>query len=90
MMRTFLAQLEAGTLSTDAKAKLEMVMLQCWRDELALNDMSIDEAHTRIASDERTSGALRQLEHWLHHPSSSVPSAEIAAVIKSYTATVAS
>jgi len=90
MMRTFLAQLEAGTLSTDAKAKLEMVMLQCWRDELALNDMSIDEAHTRIASDERTSGALRKLEHWLHHPSSSVPSAEIAAVIKSYTATVAS
>jgi hypothetical protein len=85
LMRGFLAQLEAGTLTADAKAKMEMVMLQCWRDELALNDVSIDEAHQRIASNERTGGALRKLEHWLHHPSSSVPSAEIAAVIKPYT-----
>lgn len=86
MLRSFLAQLEAGTLNADAKAKMEMVMLQCWRDELALNDVSIDEAHTRIATDAKTGAALRKLEHWLHHPASSVPSAEIAAVIKPYTA----
>jgi hypothetical protein len=37
MMRSFLAQLEAGTLNAEAKARMEMVMLQCWRDELALH-----------------------------------------------------
>jgi hypothetical protein len=84
LMRGFLAQLEAGTLNADAKAKMEMVMLQCWRNELALNDVPIDQAHEKIARDGRTGGALRKLEHWLHHPASSVPGAEIAAVIRPY------
>lgn len=88
LMKGFLAQLEAGTLDADSKAKMEMVMLQCWRDQLALNDVPIDEAHTQIARHTKTSEALKLLEHWLHHPASKVPSAEIAAVIRPYTVEV--
>lgn len=90
LMKSFLVQLEAGTLNADAKAKMEMVMLQCWRDELALNDISIDQAHGKIAKDAKTGEALRKLQHWLHHPSSPVPIADIAAVIKPYTVKAAS
>jgi hypothetical protein len=90
MMRSFLAQLEAGTLNADAKAKMEMLMLQCWRNELALGNEPMDSALAHIASNGTTSEALKKLQHWLHHPSSSVPSADIAAVIKPYTVEAAS
>lgn len=90
MMRSFLAQLEAGTLNADAKAKMEMVMLQCWRNELALGNEPMDSALAHIASNGKTSEALKKLQHWLHHPRSSVPSADIAAVIKPYTVEAAS
>lgn len=85
MMKSFLTQLEAGTLNADAKAKMEMVMLQCWRNELALGDESMDASLEKIAKDGKTSEALKKLQHWLHHRASSVPSAEIASVIKPYT-----
>ncbi len=90
MMRSFLAQLEAGTLNADAKAKMEMVMLQCWRNELALGNEPMESVLAHIASNGKTSEALKKLQHWLHHPSSSVPSADIAAVIKPYTLEAAS
>jgi hypothetical protein len=90
MVKTFLAQLEAGTLNADAKAKMEMVMLQCWRNELALGNEPMNSALAHIASNGKTSEALKKLQHWLHHPSSSVPSADIAAVIKPYTLEAAS
>jgi hypothetical protein len=85
MMRSFLAQLEAGTLNAEAKAKMEMVMLQCWRNELALHAEPMHRSLDQIASHDSTGAALKKLQHWLHHPSSSVPSAEIAALIKPYT-----
>ena len=90
MMRSFLAQLEEGTLNADAKAKMEMVMLQCWRKELDLGNEPMDSALAHIASNGKTSEALKKLQHWLHHPSSPVPSADIAAVIKPYTVEAAS
>jgi hypothetical protein len=64
---------------------MEMVMLQCWRNELALNAEPMHTALDQIASHGSTGEALKKLQHWLHHPSSSVPSTEIAAVIKPYT-----
>lgn len=89
IMKGFLAQLEAGTLDADSKAKMEMVMLQCWRNELALGSEPMDSALAHIATNGKTSEALKKLQHWLHHPASSVPSAEIAVVIKPYTAPAA-
>ncbi len=90
LMKDFLDQLEAGTLNADAKAKMEMLMLQCWRNELALNAEPMHSSLDQIASHGSTGDALKKLQHWLHHPSSSVPSAEIAAVIKPYAVEAAS
>lgn len=90
MLRSFLTQLEAGTLNAEAKAKMEMVMLQCWRNELALHTEPMHSSLDQIASHDSTGAALQKLQHWLHHPSSAVPSAEIVALIKPYTVEAAS
>ena len=82
----FLAQLEAGTLDAAAKAKMEMAILHCWRDELALGDRQMAAALEQISRDDKTREPLQKLQHWLHHPASSVPSVDIAAVIRPYTA----
>lgn len=84
LLRNFLAQLEAGTLTADAKAKMEMVMLQCWRNELSLGGESMDSALREIADSSKTGDALKKIQHWLHHPRSTVSGSEIAALVKPY------
>lgn len=84
-LRPLLAQLEAGTLDAAAKAKLEMLLLRRWREELAVTHAPMDTALDVIARDEKTRQPLRQLQHWLHHPASPVRREEIAAVIAPYT-----
>ncbi len=83
-LRAFLAKLEAGTLDPAAKAKMEMSMLQCWRDELALSGLSMSAALDRMTRNEKTGESLRKLQHWLYHPASPVQIGEIAAVITPY------
>jgi hypothetical protein len=85
-LRDFLAQLEAGTLDAESKAKLEMTMLRCWREELAVSDLTMSAALHEIARGDQTGEALRRLQHWLHHPASSVENAEIVAVLQGYAA----
>jgi hypothetical protein len=84
-MRSFLAQLEGGTLDAEAKAKLEMTMLQCWREELALGDAPMASVLDHAARDARTGEPLRKLQHWLYHPASPVQGAEIAQILEPYT-----
>jgi len=88
-LRGFLAQLEAGTLDAAAKAKMEMALLHCWRDELALGDRRMSAALAQIGRDEKTRDGLKKLQHWLHHPASPVPSVDIAEVIRRHTPEVA-
>lgn len=83
--RGFLAQLEAGTLDAAAKAKMEMALLHCWRDELALGDDRMSAALAQISRDEKTRDGLKKLQHWLHHPASPVPGADIADLIRRHT-----
>jgi hypothetical protein len=85
MLRQFLARLEAGTLDVGDKAKMEMLLLQRWREELALGPIAMSDALEKIARHEKAGGRLRKLQHWLHHPASPVPSTEIAALIAPYT-----
>ncbi len=85
MLRAFLAQLEAGTLNAEAKAKMEMLLLRRWREELALSGVSMYAAHTAISRDEKTGLPLRQLQDWLHRPASNIRNDEIAAAITPYT-----
>ncbi|MEA3210898.1 MAG: hypothetical protein QOE70_3955 [Chthoniobacter sp.] len=85
MLRAFLAQLEAGTLDAAAKAKMEMVLLRRWREELALENVPMSAALDAISRSEKTGNPLRQLQDWLHRPASKVGREEIAAVITPYT-----
>ena len=88
LLRGFLAQLEAGTLDAAAKAKMEMLLLRRWREELALADVPMSAALDAIGRSEKTGDPLRQLQDWLHRPASSVQREEIAAVIAPYTVEV--
>ena len=85
MLRAFLAQLEAGTLDAAAKAKMEMLLLRRWREELALADVPMIAAIEAIGRSEKTGNPLRQLQDWLHRPASKIGREEIAAVIAPYT-----
>ena len=84
MMTAFLAQLEAGTLSAEAKSRMEMTLLRRWREELALTGEPMHRSLGQIASHDRTGEAWKKLQHWLHHPSPSVSASEIAALLKPY------
>ena len=85
MLRAFLAQLEAGTLDAAAKAKMEMLLLRRWREELALADVPMIASIEAIGRSEKTGNPLRQLQDWLHRPASKIGREEIAAVIAPYT-----
>lgn len=85
LLRALLSQLEAGTLDATAKAKLEMLLLRRWREELALTDAPMITSIDAISRSEKTSQALRQLQLWLHRPGSKIQREDIAAVIAPYT-----
>lgn len=85
LLRALLSQLEAGTLDAAAKARLEMLLLRRWREELTLTDAPMSASFEAISRNEKTSEALRQLQLWLHRPGSKVRREDIAAVIAPYT-----
>ncbi len=85
LLRALLSQLEAGTLDAGAKARLEMLLLRRWREELALTGAPMITSLDVISRDEKTSEALRQLQLWLHQPGSKIRREDIAAVIAPYT-----
>ncbi len=84
-LRGFLVRLEAGTLDGSDKARLEMIMLRCWRDELALDDPTMADVIGSLSRHEKTREPLRKLQDWLHRPASAVSDADIAAVLRPYT-----
>ena len=80
MLRAFLAQLD--TMDSTAKAKMEMLLIRRWQESAATGDVSMSAAFGAISRNEKTSSAMRQLQHWLHNPASTVRREEIAAVIE--------
>jgi hypothetical protein len=86
MLRKFMTKLETGALTADDKAQMEMLLLRCWRDELALSHMPMSATLNAIWRDDKTSASLRKLQHWLHHPASPVGREEIAELVAPYAA----
>jgi hypothetical protein len=85
LLRVFLAQLEAGTLDAAAKAKMEMVLLRRWREELKLANLPMAAALDAIGRSDKTGNPWRQWQDWLHRPASKIQREEIAAVLTPYT-----
>ena len=81
-LRLLLGELEQGGLSAEQKARLEMLLLRCWREGLVPADAPMADVLAAIARGERTGEALGHLQRWLHRPSSGVADAEIATIIR--------
>jgi hypothetical protein len=81
-LRVLLAELEQGGLTAEQKARLEMLMLRCWREGLVSADAPMTDALAAIARGDRTSESLVRLQRWLHRPGSGVADAEIATIIR--------
>ena len=86
LLRAALAQLESGAPDAAGKAKLEMLLLRRWREELALTDLPMHAALDALGRSDQTGAALRQLQHWLHHRASPVKREEIAAALAPFAA----
>jgi hypothetical protein len=83
-LSVLLAELEQGGLTAAQKARLEMLLLRCWREGLVPADAPMAEVLAAIARGERTGEALVRLQRWLHRPGSGVADVEIAAIIRQH------
>jgi len=83
-LRLLLGELEQGGLSAAQKARLEMLLLRCWREGLVPADAPMSEVLAAIARGERTGEALGHLQRWLHRPGSGLADAEVAALIRQH------
>jgi len=81
-LRQLLGELEQDGLSAEQKARLEMLLLRCWREGLVPADAPMADALAAIARGECTGEALDHLQRWLHRPGSGVADAEIAQIIR--------
>ena len=81
-LRLLLGELEQGGLSAEQKARLEMLLLRCWREGLDPADAPMAEVLAAIARGQGTGEALDHLQRWLHRPGSGVADAEIAQIIR--------
>ncbi len=85
-LRALLAQLQNGTLDAAGQAKLEMLFLRRWREEIAAPGASMTAAFEAIERSEKTRDPLRRLESYIHQPASPVQREEIAAALAPFTA----
>ena len=83
-LRLLLGELEQGGQDAAQKARLEMLLLRCWREGLVPADAPMAEVLAAIARGERTGEALGNLQRWLHRPGSGVADAEVAAIIRKH------
>ena len=83
-LRLLLSELEQGGLSAEQKARLEMLMLRCWREGLVPADAPMADVLAAIADGERTGEALGRLQRWLHRPGSGVTDGEIVALLRQH------
>jgi hypothetical protein len=80
-LRGFLAQLERGTLDAAGQARLEMLLLRRWREELGLEGATMTASVLAMAQDEKTREPLRRVQAWIHQARPTARPEEIAAVL---------
>ena len=76
-----LAKLRAGALDATGQARMEMILLRCWRAGLLRPDAPMAEVLSVVAKDARTAEDLRRLQAWLYRRDSHVTVEEIAALV---------
>lgn len=73
----YLEALRRGGLTVVEKARLEILLLQLWRDRLSLNDARMAAACRRIERNSRFGEAYAAVSAWLHAPETAVGPAEV-------------
>lgn len=85
-----------GELSVPERARLELLLIDVWRDRLGLAALPPAQALIRLRRDPQAGELLRAVEGWLHAPAtgasgasaagsgSSVPAADLAALLEPY------
>ncbi|MEY4402550.1 MAG: hypothetical protein RIR91_585 [Verrucomicrobiota bacterium] len=76
-----LGRLRAGTLDASGQARMEMILLRCWREGLLRADAPMTEVLAAVAKDGRTAENLHRLQAWLYRRESAVTVEEIAALV---------
>ncbi len=76
-----LAQLRAGSLGPAGQARMEMILLRCWRAGLLRTDAPMHEVLAAVAKNSRTADDLRRLQAWLYRRDSVVTVEEIATLV---------
>jgi hypothetical protein len=77
-LRQRLGELEAGTLGTAERARLEMLLLQHWRRRLGLGGRSMWSSVLEIGRHSEAGALMRLVEGWLHGPKPAVDGRELA------------
>jgi hypothetical protein len=81
ILRSYLRQLEEGTLNAAEKAKMEMLLLRHWRQTLALEEQPMYASLRAIEHEEKRGEAMRKLQRWLHDPRAAVRPTELVQVL---------
>jgi hypothetical protein len=76
-----LAQLRAGSLGPAGQARMEMILLRCWRAGLLRTDAPMHEVLAAVAKNSRTADDLRRLQAWLYRRDSVVTVEQIATLV---------
>ena len=69
-LKPLVEQAIEGTLPKTKLAELEMSLVTLWRRRLSLEGTPMQEVVPRLKAHEEAGPLLRQLEEWLHHPTS--------------------
>lgn len=80
-LHVLLGHLRAGTLDATGSARMEMILLRCWRTGLVPAEAPMGVVLAAVASSERTAAGLRQLQEWLYRRDPQVTADEIAALV---------
>jgi len=67
-LRPLVAEAAAGRLSIEGRAQLERMLLNHWREQLAIEDLPMADAVARVRAHPEAGELWRALETWLHRP----------------------
>jgi len=83
-LRAYLALAAEGALDKSDKARMEMMLIGHWRDELPAPGRRMHTTVRRIGDDPRFASDYHALIDWLHNPTRSVSNADLVEQLRPY------
>ncbi len=83
-LRPLVAAAARGELSVHQKSELEMLLLRYWRRRLQLQDLTMEDAMSRLRQDHGSGELVEALESWLHAPATAKRDVDIRRALAPY------